>query len=815
MLRLFTCIAHEHDLLMVLFAGGICVLAAVTTFIVLQHARNGSGRRLGWIGLAAFVSGVGIWATHFIAMLAFRPGLEISFEPGATLLSVVVAISITGLGWRIALGENRWLSPLGGAVAGAGVGTMHYVGMSAMQFAGRIAWDEKTVLASLLIGVLLSAAATAEHRRGSTLIPWRSGLLFALAICALHFVAMSAAVLELDATLKVPVGVLDRSSLTVAVGALALVIFVISFGVVLFDNVNSFRKNLVVQQALDASETLNRGIIEASPDGLSVLELDGTVLFVNRATLGEYGLDDAAALVGQPWGSRFPRSARVRTDAALTRAQRGEVSRVLLQLGQGDQRWWDVMVAPVCDAAGTPIKIVAISRDVTDHKNAEDLAKWTANHDALTQLPNRLWFQKRLGETIEACTDSAGQFALLLLDIDDFKRVNDTIGHDAGDKLLCAFADKLRSAVRPEDFIARLGGDEFALILPGLRSTQAVASAVERLSQQLQEPFVYSGRILDCHASIGASLYPGHGNNGSDLLKSADVALYSAKSAGGSNLKIFRSAMAAEMQKRSSMLAVARDGLTDRRILPYYQPKIDLSTGALNGFEALLRWRHPTRGIQEPHTIAAAFEDPNLAAEIGDCMIARVIHDIQLWRNTNVDFRHVAVNASAAEFRRGDYAERLLSRMAKAGVPPACLQVEVTETVFLGRGAEYVEKALKLLSAAGVQIALDDFGTGYASLSHLKQFPVNIIKIDQTFVRELEHSGGDAAIVDAVINLGRSLNIRIVAEGVETTAQHTYLCKLGCDIGQGHLYHRAAQAQRVREMVEKFSTSTRKSRIAA
>lgn len=815
MLRLFTCIAHEHDLLMVVFAGGICVLAAVTTFIVLQHARNGRAGRLAWIGLAAFVSGVGIWATHFIAMLAYRPGPEISFEPGATLLSVVVAISITGTGWWIALGESRWSPPLGGAVAGAGVGIMHYVGMSAMQFAGRIAWDAKTVVASLVIGVLLSAAATAEHRLRSTLIPWRSGLLFALAICGLHFVGMSAAALELDATVKVPVGVLDRSSLTGAVGALALVIFAISFGMVLFDHVNSLRNSLVVQQALDESETLNRGIIEASPDGLSVLELDGTVLFVNRATLSEYGLENSAALVGQRWGSRFPRSARIRTDAALSRAKHGEVSRVLLQLGQGDERWWDVMVAPVCDPAGTPIKIVAISRDVTDHKNAEDLAKWTANHDALTQLPNRLWFQKRLDETIEACTDSADQFALLLLDIDDFKRVNDTIGHDAGDKLLCAFADKLGSALGPDDFIARLGGDEFALILPGLRSTQAVASAVEGLSRQLQEPFVYGGRILDCHASIGASLYPGHGNNGSDLLKSADVALYSAKSAGGSNLKIFRSAMAAEMQKRSSMLAVARDGLTNGRILPYYQPKIDLSTGALNGFEALLRWRHPTRGIQEPHTIAAAFEDPNLAAEIGDCMIARVIQDIQLWRNTSVDFGHVAVNASAAEFRRGDYAERLLSRIAKAGVPPACLQVEVTETVFLGRGAEYVEKALKLLSAAGVQIALDDFGTGYASLSHLKQFPVNIIKIDQTFVRELEHSGGDAAIVNAVINLGRSLNIRIVAEGVETSAQHTYLCKLGCDIGQGHLYHRAAQAQRVREMVEKFSTSTRKSRIAA
>lgn len=605
--------------------------------------------------------------------------------------------------------------------------------------------------------------------------------------------------------------------------ALGLLIFVTSFAAISFSKMNKLRNNLtaqlrnahIVQNDLDASENLNREIIEASPDGISLVELDGTVIFANRATILEYGLDNSADLVGQHWGSRFPSSVRTRTDAALSRARRGEVSREMLQLGEGDERWWDVMIAPVSDFAGTPTKIITISRDLTDHKNAERLAQWTANHDALTQLPNRLWFQNQLGKTIASRTDTTNQFALLLLDIDHFKRVNDTSGHDAGDQLLCLFADKLRLALRPGDFVARLGGDEFALLLAGIRSSSEVATVVERLTEQIQQPLVYNGRMLDCHASIGASLYPGHGKTASELLKSADVALYSAKSAGGSNLKVFRLSMATETEKHLSMLATAKDALQDRRIFPYYQPKIDLRTGALHGFEALLRWRHPTRGIQNPHTIAAAFDDPNLAVSIGECMITRVIQDIQLWQKACVDFGHVAINVSAAEFRCKNYAERFLDRFMNAGIPPACIQVEVTESVFLGRGAEFVEQGLNLLSAAGVKIALDDFGTGYASLSHLKQFPVSIIKIDQSFVRELEHSGGDAAIVNAVIKLGRSLGIQTVAEGVETRAQQSRLHKLGCDFGQGHLYGRAAPSECVTAIVRKFREGTRGNLIAA
>jgi EAL domain-containing protein (putative c-di-GMP-specific phosphodiesterase class I) len=248
------------------------------------------------------------------------------------------------------------------------------------------------------------------------------------------------------------------------------------------------------------------------------------------------------------------------------------------------------------------------------------------------------------------------------------------------------------------------------------------------------------------------------------------------------------------------MLSLAKEALWNDWIEPFYQPKYHLETGKLEGFEALLRWRHPQRGIQGPDTIAAAFQDLDLAAQISDRMIDRVIADMRYWLRDGIRFGHVAVNAAAAEFRRGSFAETLLDRLKAADIPPEYFQLEVTETVFLGRGAEYVETALKTLSRAGVRIALDDFGTGFASLSHLKRFPVDIIKIDRSFVRDLHRDPDDAAIINAVIQLSRSLGISVVAEGIETEGQHQFLLDAGCAVGQGFLYSEAVAREGVPAM---------------
>jgi diguanylate cyclase (GGDEF)-like protein/PAS domain S-box-containing protein len=452
-------------------------------------------------------------------------------------------------------------------------------------------------------------------------------------------------------------------------------------------------------------------------------------------------------------------------------------------------------------------RIIMTARDVTDEKTAEERIRWSANHDPLTRLANRSLFQEKLDLAICAAAAEGGTVGLVLLDLDHFKQINDTLGHDAGDMLLRMFAERLRGVVRAQDTVARFGGDEFAIVLPDIEDEQGLIQLTASLQDRLREPYVHEGRLLDCRVSMGASLFPQHGSTPKQLLKNADVALYAAKAGGRAQVSLFEPHMRDGLQRRASMVQLARDAIRDDRIVPYYQPKLDLRTGAVTGFEALLRWRTPRGGIGTPASIEAAFEDLEVAAAISDRMIERVIGDMRGWLDKGVAFGSVAINASAAEFRRDTFAERLLEQMQEAKIPARFLQLEVTETVFLGRGAEYVHRALALLHARGVMIALDDFGTGYASLRHLKEFPVDKIKIDQSFVHGMASDPDDAAIIHAVINLGDSLGIRVVAEGIETEAQAHRLIELGCEYGQGFLFSKAVSARRVPALVAAGATA--------
>jgi diguanylate cyclase (GGDEF)-like protein len=385
----------------------------------------------------------------------------------------------------------------------------------------------------------------------------------------------------------------------------------------------------------------------------------------------------------------------------------------------------------------------------------------------------------------------------MLFDVDNLKRINDTLGHDAGDALLRVFARRLVEVAPEGATVGRLGGDEFAILIPSVGSAIDVARCATSLLESLRAPFSHNGRTLDCAASIGASIFPEHGNNPTELLKSADLALYAAKSAGRGRTRIFRPEMRSDLQRQFSMISMAKDALANARIEAFYQPKIDLNTRRLVGFEALLRWHDQQGGTHQPADIRAAFDDPDLSIEITDQMLGNVTRDLRHWLDQGHDPVSVAVNTSANDFRYDDFAERVLENLSRCGLPPSMIEIEVTETVFLGRGAHYVDRALRMLSAAGIRIALDDFGTGYASLSHLKQYPVDILKIDRSFVSNLEHSPDDAAIVDAVIDLGRNLGITIIAEGVETRAQADHLRTRGCAVGQGFLFGHPVTADRI------------------
>jgi predicted signal transduction protein with EAL and GGDEF domain len=358
----------------------------------------------------------------------------------------------------------------------------------------------------------------------------------------------------------------------------------------------------------------------------------------------------------------------------------------------------------------------------------------------------------------------------------------------------------LKSALRPEDLIARLGGDEFAIVF-NAGSDEDIAAAAEKIFEALQHPLAHHGLLLECNASIGASLYPRDGTERSELMKAADIALYAAKSGGRGQLKIFKSAMRNHVQSRSSMIFLARRALGADDVLPHYQPKVSLRDGQIVGFEALLRWRDSNGRLRLPEDVKAAFEDPVLAAALSKRMIGRTLADIRRWLDAGLDFGHVAINVAASEFRSGRFAEDLLEKLEQEKIAPRHVQIEVTETVFLGRGAGHVGRALRQLSEAGLRIALDDFGTGYASLAHLMQFPVDALKIDQSFVRGIGSNSDAEEIIKAIVNLGQSLGIEVIAEGVETRGQEAHLIGLGCKTGQGFLYSKAAPSGTISRML--------------
>jgi diguanylate cyclase (GGDEF)-like protein/PAS domain S-box-containing protein len=474
----------------------------------------------------------------------------------------------------------------------------------------------------------------------------------------------------------------------------------------------------------------------------------------------------------------------------------------------GEIRW----LRARAEQAG-PDRIVGVTFDISEQKEAEEEIWRSANHDALTGLPNRNLFQSRLEIALTTARKSGTSVSLLLIDLDDFKDVNDTLGHDAGDALLQETGRRLSAMVRGCDTVARIGGDEFAvLVVDPLRLENATRLGT-LIAEMLRQPFTYQKRTLASRVSIGIAAFPDHDGTPAELVKDADIAMYQAKSRGRNRVITYSPEMRQAIEQRVSLGRGMREAIANDEIVPFYQPKVNLSTGEIVGLEALARWQHPTDGILTPGFFGTVFEDHEIAASIGKLLTSKVAADVRQWLDQDLPFGRIALNLSPAEFGQSGLVDNILRTLDCLKIPPTFFEVEVTETVLLGRNSDNVSSALKQFRQHGVQIALDDFGTGYASLTHLKQFPVDHIKIDRSFVRDLEQDADDEAIIAAVIGLGRSLKLQITAEGVETHGQARRLRELGCDHAQGYLYAKPMAASQIPELLKRWNGMLVKPRL--
>jgi len=549
-------------------------------------------------------------------------------------------------------------------------------------------------------------------------------------------------------------------------------------------------------EALKRSEAHLRHTVELSPQIPWTSDPQGKLIDVSSRWAELTGLSREESL-GDGWFSAVhPDDVQLIRQAAadsIATVRPFDVRLRVTTRGQG-YRWMRAFASAFRDDEGNVVRWYGYTEDVHEHVLAQQKMRWTAEHDPLTGLPNRAMFNRQLESALEDAKAGDGQIGILILDMDQFKDVNDLHGHDVGDAMLCGFAEKLHAALPGSAMIARIGGDEFAVLLPDLASREEVTSHCNTLFKALLEPFRFGDQAAECRTSIGAAIYPEHGSRWPELMKQADLALYAAKTGGRGRLAIFDPSMQDQMRRRVAMVRRARSAVEGAAIIPYYQPKIALMTGEIIGFEALLRWRDRKGRLYTPASISAAFNDLDIAEALGIAMMERVFDDMMSWRALGLPFGHVSINASSAEFRRDMLAQRVIERLDRTGVSPREVQIEVTEDVFLGRGSEQVEAAIRQLHGIGVKIGIDDFGTGYASLSHLRQFPVDTLKIDRSFVANAPHLADEAAIVGAILGLGRTLGMAVVAEGIETPGQAAALVAQGCQYGQGYLFCRPAPA---------------------
>jgi len=466
----------------------------------------------------------------------------------------------------------------------------------------------------------------------------------------------------------------------------------------------------------------------------------------------------------------------------------------------GHRRWARVMGdAEMRD--GKAIRLFGAVQDITERKTAEARIHHLAHHDPLTGLANRFLFRQRLHAAISESERDGSQFALILLDFDNFKNVNDTRGHAIGDKLLETSGERLLNILSSPSTVARLGGDEFALIVRNVASEADVVEKAEHIVEALMRPIDLGEETLVSGVSVGVTIFPKDDRDASELMKNADIALYLAKSSGRGRAGYFTPALRQKFEERLALIEEVRRGIAAGEFSLYYQPicMMDGAHRSLKGFEGLMRWNHPRLGLLTPAFFGAAFEDSELAQALGEIGLNDVIARILEWHAAGIDLGYVALNIASVQIANGEFFERIAEKVREAKLPRGSLMLEVTESVYLNADAAKISADLAMLHELGVLIALDDFGTGYASLTHLKQFPVDLMKIDRSFIRQIGADNENAAIAKAVINLGLALGIDIVAEGVETADQATFLAHNGCEAMQGYLFARAMPADEVAE----------------
>ncbi len=563
--------------------------------------------------------------------------------------------------------------------------------------------------------------------------------------------------------------------------------------------------NQRIASQLENSEKLYRYLVDSSPDIIYTLNHEGRFTFVNDRAyqLLGFGRDE---LIGKHYSilvhdEDLERARYVFNERRVDeRASRNVELRLKCFNGSGaDRTFNNTLMTISLNSIGMHVPdhevkkleffgTYGVARDITDRKRAEEVISYQAYHDILTDLPNRMLFKDRLGLAVIQAKRKVTELAVMFIDLDRFKLVNDTLGHVKGDELLQQVALRLKECLRRGDTLARQGGDEFTIVLPELRDRADATAIADKFLECLHKPFDLDGHEVHISASIGIAIYPGDGESIDELLRHADIAMYQVKALGKNGHSFYHNSMLDISHQKIALEQSLRKALDHDELEMYYQPQIDVITGRIIGAEGLMRWNHPQRGLLTAGEFLPFAEDNGLMLPISDWMIGALCRDMQIWNAAGGQSIRLSLNLSPQYLDRGDFFEKMRGALVRYGISPAQIEVEITENICI-RNPQYAIEQLNKLCQLGVSVAIDDFGTGYSSLSYLHRFPIHTIKIDQSFVKEIHDEQGHYPVILAIISIARGLGLHLIAEGVETDIQSRYLKSNGCLTMQGYLYH--------------------------
>ncbi|MDH5392015.1 MAG: EAL domain-containing protein [Gammaproteobacteria bacterium] len=800
----------SYDYKLVLLSVLIAIFSSYTALNLISQLKRNNTRHIAHhhIGSSGLVLGLGIWSMHFVGMLAFSLPVEIHYGGSLTLLSLVVAIVATIAGLAIANADKGlvWLVS-GGLLLGIGISSMHYIGMAAMQLHASMHHNTFLIILSVIVGVIAANVAlwiTFSVGRGDIsgrfTIKASSAVIMGFAISGMHYIGMAAMSFHSINNADFAFTGFDLDPGIIGVVLTLAILLLLSFA--LWSSRLVSEANLVHQ-----NEKKIRVITENLADIIMTINSQGIIEFTNASVKKIFGYQPHE-VIGKNLNLLIPEPGpQIEDNFIQNYFDTSSITVSGLTQRELKAKHKNGNIFPVnFSISETSIEnqqtFIGTIRDISERIEAQKQLHYLAHHDILTTLPNRHSFLEHVEHALGQAKQYQRLFAVLYLDLDRFKVINDTLGHDVGDRLLQEIATRLKTCIRGSDIIARISGDEFTVLLDNLSVLEDVTPIAQKIITILSLPYTYAGHELFTSASIGISTFPDDGKTASGMMRHADIAMYRAKSEGGNQYCFYSKDMKLKNNNLLQLESDLRHALERNEFELYYQPQVDIENSIYSGVEALLRWNHPKHGVIPPIDFIPLLEETGLIIPVGDWIIRTACEQAISWQKQNIPPIHIAVNLSARQFADKNLPKKISDMLQATGLEPEYLELEITENILMHQD-NHTMNIIHELHTLNIQLAIDDFGTGYSSLSYLKKFPIHTLKIDRSFVRDITTDSDDAAIVQLIIDMAHSLKLNVVAEGVETREQILFLKEKKCGEMQGFFFSKPLPANEITEILRR------------